>query len=142
MIFERSLSELLGLQGFLDQRCATLSTGQRQRLSLARALIHRPDVMLLDEPTEGLDVYGSQVVVEYLSHLRDEAKAVILCTHRLDEAERICDRFGLMHRGRIVSEGTLQELRDRTGCETLVEMFLKLSGSGPALFPAAAGGKT
>jgi len=134
------LSELLGFQGFLDQRCSTLSTGQKQRVNLARALIHRPPVLLLDEPTLGLDVFGSQVVVEFIEHLRDEGKAVILCTHRLHEAERVCDQFGLMHHGNIVSEGTLQELRERTGCESLVDMFLKLSGSGPALAASFGGG--
>jgi ABC-2 type transport system ATP-binding protein/sodium transport system ATP-binding protein len=127
------LSNLLGLTPFLSQRCATLSTGQRQRVNLARALIHRPPVMLLDEPTLGLDVLASQVVVEYIGHLRSEGKAVILTTHRLDEAERLCTRFGLLHQGRIVSEGTLPELRAATGCDGLVEMFLKLSQVGPAL---------
>ena len=127
------LSRLLGLDEFRQQRCATLSTGQRQRVNLARALIHRPPVMLLDEPTLGLDVLASQVVTEYIDHLRDEGKAVILTTHHLDDAERHCTRFGLLHRGRLVSEGTLAELRDRTGCVTLMEMFLKLSQVGPAL---------
>src|SRR5262249_8659055 len=109
------------------------STGQKQRINLARALIHRPEVMLLDEPTLGLDVVGSQVVAEYIDHLRVEGKAVILTTHHLDEAERRCSRFGLLHRGQLVSEGTLDELRQRTGCHTLIEMFLKLSEIGPAL---------
>jgi ABC-2 type transport system ATP-binding protein/sodium transport system ATP-binding protein len=127
------LTILLGLGDFLEQRCATLSTGQRQRVSLARALIHRPPVMLLDEPTLGLDVLGSQVVVEYIGHLRGQGKAVILTTHRLDEAERLCSRFGLLNHGRLVSEGSLAELRAATGCTGLVEMFLKLSQIGPAL---------
>jgi ABC-2 type transport system ATP-binding protein/sodium transport system ATP-binding protein len=127
------LGRLLGLSDFLHRRCHHLSTGQRQRVSLARALIHRPPVMLLDEPTLGLDVLGSQVVNEYIAHLRNEGKAVILTTHRLEEAERLCSRFGLMHQGRLVSEGTLEDLRERTGCTSLVEMFLKLSNVGPAL---------
>ena len=127
------LSRLLGLDEFRQQRCATLSTGQRQRVNLARALIHRPPVMLLDEPTLGLDVLACQVVTEYIDHLREEGKAVILTTHHLDDAERHCTRFGLMHRGRLVSEGTLAELRARTGCVTLTEMFLKLSEVEPAL---------
>jgi len=128
------LSRLLGLDEFIEQRYATLSTGQRQRVNLARALIHRPPVMLLDEPTLGLDVLASQVVTEYIDHLRGEGKAVILTTHHLDDAERHCTRFGLMHRGQLVSEGTLAELKERAGCGNLMEMFLKLSRIGPALY--------
>jgi sodium transport system ATP-binding protein len=134
------LARLLGLDGqdgavpaLLSRRCSTLSTGQKQRVNLARALIHRPPVLLLDEPTLGLDVLGSQVVAEFVAHLRDEGKAVILCTHRLDEAERLCDRFGLLHKGRLVSCGTLAELRGATGCKTLVDMFLNLVQPEPAL---------
>jgi ABC-2 type transport system ATP-binding protein/sodium transport system ATP-binding protein len=129
----RRLAHLLGLTDLLDRRCATLSTGQKQRVNLARALIHRPDVLLLDEPTLGLDILGSQIVAEFITHLREDGKAVILTTHRLDEAERLCDRFGLLHKGRMVIEGTLPELRQATGCVGLVEMFLKLSQAGPAL---------
>jgi ABC-2 type transport system ATP-binding protein/sodium transport system ATP-binding protein len=127
------LTGLLDLGDLLRRRCGNLSTGQRQRVSLARALIHRPPVMLLDEPTLGLDVLGRQVVNEYLELLRGEGKAVILTTHHLDEAERLCTRFGLMHRGRLVSEGTLSELRTATGCTNLTEMFLKLSQAGRTL---------
>jgi ABC-2 type transport system ATP-binding protein/sodium transport system ATP-binding protein len=123
----------LGITEILRRRCATLSTGQRQRVNLARALIHRPPALLLDEPTASLDVIGSQVVAEFVAHARAEGKAVLLTTHQLDEAERLCDRFGLMHRGRLVSCGTLSELQAATGCRTLVEMFLKLARMGPAL---------
>jgi sodium transport system ATP-binding protein len=119
------ISGKLGLSRFLDQRCATLSTGQKQRVNLARALIHDPQIMLLDEPTRGLDVWGSKVIFDYVRHLRDVGKAVIVCTHRLDEAQRLCDRFGLLHDGRLLHEGTLTELRQRTGCESLTEMFLQ-----------------
>jgi sodium transport system ATP-binding protein len=129
----RRLAQLFGLTELLDRRCGTLSTGQKQKVNLARALMHRPLVMLLDEPTSGLDVLGSQVVGEYIDLLRGEGKSVILTTHRLDEAERLCTRFGLLHKGRLVIEGTLAELRARTGCTGLVEMFLKLSHVGPAL---------
>lgn len=119
----RALSHLFGLTELLDRRCSLLSTGQKQRVTLARALIHSPPVVLLDEPTRGLDVLGSQVVVDYVRRLRDEGKAVIVSTHRLDEAERLCDRFGLLHQGRLRMEGTLAELRAATGCQTLVDMF-------------------
>lgn len=118
------LAETFGLGAILSRRCATLSTGQKQRVILARGLIHDPPVMLLDEPTRGLDVIGSKVVFDYIAHLRDQNKAVIVCTHRLDEAQRLCDRFGLLHAGQLWREGTLGELQQATGCETLVDMFL------------------
>jgi sodium transport system ATP-binding protein len=127
------LTRLLDLRDLLDRRCATLSTGQKQRVHLARALIHRPPVLLLDEPTLGLDVLGSQVIVEYIGLLRDEGKAAIVTTHRLEEAERLCDRFGLMHRGQLVREGTLAELQAETGCANLADMFLKLVAAAPTI---------
>lgn len=120
-----SLIEPLRLRDFLDQRCSTLSTGQKQRVILARGLIHDPPVMLLDEPTRGLDVVGTQVVFEYISHLRQLGKAVIISTHRLDEAERLCDRFGLLHQGTLLHEGTLVELQQQTGQDSLVDMFVE-----------------
>jgi sodium transport system ATP-binding protein len=127
------LGTLLGISGFLNQPCSTLSTGQKQRVMLARAIIHRPPVLLLDEPTLGLDVIGSQIVSEFIEHIKSEGKAVILCTHRLDEAERLCTRFGLMHAGTIFAEGSLADLRERTGCQSLVDMFLKLANLGPMI---------
>lgn len=117
------LADLFDLMPLLSRRCSLLSTGQKQRVTLARALIHMPPVVLLDEPTRGLDVLGSQVVIDYVRRLRDEGKAVIVSTHRLDEAERLCDRFGLLHQGQLRLEGTLSELRAETGCQTLVDMF-------------------
>ena len=123
------LSELLDLGEYLDRRCATLSTGQQQRVQLARALIHNPPVMLLDEPTRGLDVFGSHVIFEYIGHLRDQGKAVIVSTHRLHEAQELCDRFGLLHRGRLAMEGSLENLREATGRQTLVEMFMNSVGN-------------
>jgi sodium transport system ATP-binding protein len=130
------LADLFDMTELLGRRCAVLSTGQRQRVTLARALIHAPPVMLLDEPTRGLDVLGSQVVVDYIAQLRGQGKAVIVSTHRLDEAERLCDRFGLLHDGRLRLEGTLAELRQATGCNSLVNMFRKflqptLAGARP-----------
>lgn len=120
----KHLAATFGLEQLLERRCANLSTGQKQRVILVRGLIHDPPVMLLDEPTRGLDVIGSKVVFDYIAHLRDMNKAVIVCTHRLDEAQRLCDRFGLLHAGQLWREGTIDELQQATGCETLVDMFL------------------
>lgn len=120
------LSRVMDLQNFIDRRCQTLSTGQSQRVNLAGALIHDPPVVLLDEPTRGLDVAGAKVVFDYVQLLRSAQKAIILCTHQLDEAERFCDRFGLLYRGKLRYEGTLTELQSSTGRQTLVDMFLDL----------------
>lgn len=120
------LASLMGITDLLDRRAGTLSTGQRQRVTLVRGLIHDPPVMLLDEPTRGLDVVGVQTIFEYIDHLRDLGKAVVVCTHRLDEAERLCDRFGLLHRGKLMQLGTMEQLRQSTGRQHLVEMFVDL----------------
>jgi ABC-2 type transport system ATP-binding protein/sodium transport system ATP-binding protein len=122
------LSRTFELGEFMDRRCATLSAGQRQRVNLARALIHDPPIVLLDEPTQGLDVLGSQVIFDYVNLVRRRGKSVVISTHRLDEAQRLCDRFGLLHRGQLVLQGALSDLRDATQCETLVDMFLQFLG--------------
>jgi sodium transport system ATP-binding protein len=120
----KELASLLDIERFLDQRCSTLSTGQKQRVTLARGLMHDPPVMLLDEPTRGLDVVGSQTVFRFIDLLRERGKSVLLSTHRLDEAERVCDRFGLLHRGNLKHEGTLAELQAATGRPHLVDIFI------------------
>jgi len=120
------LSHLLNFTDYVDRRCGVLSTGQKQRINLARALIHDPPVMLLDEPTRGLDIVGSQVVFEYIQHLKENGKAVIICTHRLDEAERFADRFGLLHNGHLQKSGTLAELLQESGDASLTDIFINL----------------
>jgi len=120
------LADLLDISRFLDQRCSTLSTGQKQRVTLARGLMHDPPVMLLDEPTRGLDVVGSQTVFRFIDLLKAKGKSVLLSTHRLDEAERVCDRFGLLHRGNLKFEGTLSELQQKSGKQHLVDVFIDL----------------
>jgi ABC-2 type transport system ATP-binding protein/sodium transport system ATP-binding protein len=118
------LAEIFDLKDYLDRRSATLSTGQKQRVNLARSLVHDPPVILLDEPTRGLDVLGSKVIFDFIAAARASGKAVIVCTHRLDEAERMCDRFGLLHVGRMMHEGTLDELKAATGLATLTQILL------------------
>jgi sodium transport system ATP-binding protein len=130
------LCEVMELGRFMDRRCATLSTGQTQRVNLARALIHDPPVILLDEPTRGLDVVGAKIVFDYVHYLRQLNKAIIVCTHQLDEAERLCDRYGLLHRGQLKYEGSLAELQQQTGQKTLVDMFLRLLRDDPVVLPS------
>ncbi|KAA5539598.1 ATP-binding cassette domain-containing protein [Roseiconus nitratireducens] len=121
-----SLCDMMDIGDLLDRRAGDLSTGQRQRVTLVRGLIHDPPVMLLDEPTRGLDVVGVQTIFDYIDILRRGGKAVVVCTHRLDEAERLCDRFGLLHRGRLKHCGTLSDLKEQTGRDSLVDIFVDL----------------
>ncbi len=127
----RDLSDRMDLSRYLDRRCATLSTGQAQRVNLARALVHDPPVVLLDEPARGLDVVGAKVVIDFVGQLREANKAIIVCTHQLEEAERFCDRFGLLYRGRLKYEGSLTDLISETGQPSLVEIFLQLMQDDP-----------
>lgn len=120
------LAELLNFSNILDQRCTTLSTGEKQRINLARALMHDPPVMILDEPTLGLDVVGSQTIFDYIELLKSRGKAIVLCTHRLEQAQRVCDRFGMLHHGKMIREGSLDDLQQQTGRQDLVEMFIDL----------------
>jgi sodium transport system ATP-binding protein len=100
----------LGLTDCINRPCGRLSTGQRQRVSLGRALVHDPQTLVLDEPTSGLDVIGARDLLDLLEGLRDEGRAVLVSTHRLHEIERRCDRFLIIHAGRIVGGGTRDEL--------------------------------
>ncbi len=116
----------MDITDFSDQRCGTLSTGQKQRTNIARALIADPPVLIMDEPTLGLDVMSNRVILDFIIAQREAGKAIILSTHYLDEAETMCDMIGLLHRGRIVAEGTIDELRERADAVRLSSIFLKL----------------
>jgi sodium transport system ATP-binding protein len=99
------LVDVLDLGGCADRPCGRLSSGQRQRTSLGRALVHDPPALVLDEPTSALDILGSRTLLDFLEKLRAEGRAILLSTHRLHETERRCDRFVVIHAGRVVAEG-------------------------------------
>jgi sodium transport system ATP-binding protein len=125
------LARALELGGFFGRRCEALSTGERQRLSIARTVLHDPDVLVLDEPTAGLDVLASRFLREFVRAERDRGKAVVFSTHYLAEAELMCDRIGLLHRGRLIAEGTPAALRGAADdAPSLEEAFLRLVGAG------------
>lgn len=107
----------LGLDACADRPCGRLSTGQRQRVSLGRALIHAPPALVLDEPTSGLDIVGSRDLLDLLERLRGEGRSILLSTHRLHEIERRCDRFLIIHAGRIVATGGREEIAAAGGLE-------------------------
>jgi sodium transport system ATP-binding protein len=123
------LIDWLGIRDFAGLRCGALSTGQRQRVNIARALVADPPILVMDEPTLGLDVLSNRVILEFIRRERQNGKTIILSTHYLDEAETMCDRIGLLHNGRLVAEGDLESLRATSGQERLSSIFLHLIGA-------------
>ncbi len=129
----------LDLAPFFGRRCEGLSTGERQRLSIARAVLHDPAVLVLDEPTAGLDVLASRFLRRFVSAERARGKAVVFSTHYLAEAELLCDRIGLLHHGRLLAEGTPSALRALAGeAPSLEEAFLRLVPTGEGGQPSGA----
>ena len=122
--------DLLGMNEFADERTDTFSTGMKQKTVLMRALVTDPAILIWDEPTAGLDVLTAKKVIDYIKLLKREGKTVLFSTHILWEAEKLADRIGIIHRGRLLTEGTLESLRERTGCGDLEDIFFSLVGAG------------
>lgn len=120
------ITELLELEGFLDNRMERLSTGQTQRLSIARCLLHSPNTYIFDEPTLGLDIISSRSIIEFMKTERNNGKSVLYSTHYMEEAEFLCDRIIMIHKGHIIAEGSPKQLREQTRTSNLRETFLSL----------------
>ena len=105
---------------------AKMSTGMKQKVSIARALVHDPPMIIFDEATSGLDVLVARSLLDTISDLRDQGKCIVFSTHIMREAEKLCDRLAIMHRGNILHEGTLEELRNQHDHEDLEEIFFQL----------------
>lgn len=103
-----------------------MSTGMKQKVSIARALIHDPPVLIFDEATAGLDVLVARALLKTVAELRDQGKCIIYSTHIMSEVEKLCDRLAVIHRGRILAEGTLDELRALHDEHDLEELFFQL----------------
>jgi ABC-2 type transport system ATP-binding protein len=124
-IRRRRIAQLLGLfelQGFARTRMAGFSRGMQQKVALARALLHEPSVVFLDEPTAGLDPLAARVVRELIVGLKNASRSIVLCTHDLDEAERLADQVAILRHGRLVDSDTSAALRATASRETLVQL--------------------
>jgi sodium transport system ATP-binding protein len=134
------LADELDMHEFLDRRCDRFSTGMKQKTSIARTLIHDPSVMIFDEPTVGLDIMAARMIVKFVRNCRSRGKTVIYSTHIMSEVEKLCDVVGIIHEGRLLAEGTLEQLRSRFGEQDLEEIFVKAIGgegrAGPERRPA------
>lgn len=120
------ICNVLNMDKFIDNRIEKLSTGQTQRASIARCIIHDPDLYIFDEPTLGLDILSSSAIIEFMKQEREKGKAVIYSTHYMEEAEYLCDRIILVNAGKIVKQGTLEQLKKETNGENLRDIFSSL----------------
>jgi sodium transport system ATP-binding protein len=121
-----SIFERLDMNGFRDRRCDKLSTGMKQKTSIARTLVHDPAVMIFDEPTLGLDIMTARTIIEFIRECRDRGKTVIFSTHVMREVEKLCDVVGIIQNGALLAEGTLEQLRHRHGVNDMEEIFVRI----------------
>jgi len=118
----------LNMKEFRTRACDKLSTGEKQKVSIARTLVNDPPVMIFDEPTVGLDVMTARTIVGFIRECRQRGKTVIFSTHVMSEAEKLCDTIGIIHNGRLMAEGTLAALRTQHNLEDLEDIFVQVVG--------------
>ena len=116
----------LDMNAFRDRRCDKLSTGMKQKTSIARTLIHDPQVMIFDEPTIGLDIMTARTIIQFIRECRERGKTVIFSTHVMSEVEKLCDIIGIIQSGKLLAEGSLAQLRERYRDNDLEEIFVKI----------------
>lgn len=120
------LVKLFDMDSYKNSHCDKLSTGQKQRVNLARTLLHDPPVIILDEPTAGLDIISSKTILDFIRDARSRGKCILFSTHYMTEAEILCDRIAVIHDGRILAFDTLENLKSSTGRGSLVDVFFSL----------------
>ncbi|MDF2615110.1 MAG: putative sodium extrusion transporter, ATP-binding protein [Clostridia bacterium] len=118
--------KIMDMESFVDNRIENLSTGQTQRTSIARCLIHSPEIYIFDEPTLGLDVLSSHAIIEFMKSEREKGKVVLYSTHYMEEAESLCDKILMIHQGKIIAQGTPKDLKERSETDNLRDVFIKL----------------
>ncbi len=121
------LTKQLNLEKFIDNKIESMSTGQEQRVNIARCLIHSPEIYILDEPTLGLDIISSKDIVQFMHTEKANEKGVVYSTHYMEEAEFLCDRILLMHSGKILAEGKVSDLKKAHEVKSIRELFFKLA---------------
>jgi len=127
------LIDLLDMEEIADRRTEGFSTGQKVKVAIARALVHDPPNMMLDEPTVGLDVMSTRTMREMIRQLREEGRTVLFSSHIMQEVASLCDNIVIIAHGRVVAQGTADELRQQTGQPDLEDAFVSIIGSGEGL---------
>ena len=130
-LLEKRINEIVkrfDMKNFNHQRIDTLSTGQYQRVSIARCLVHDPKYYILDEPTSGLDVISSKVILDFIKEEKKNNKCILYSTHYMEEAENICDKIIMINKGQIIATGTPKEIKKKTKTTNLRDSFFELIG--------------
>ena len=127
------LVETLDMDDFIDRKAEGFSQGQRVKVAIARAMVHKPQTVLLDEPSNGLDVMSTRALRRYILDLKEAGHSVVLSTHIMQEVAALCDRIIISAAGLLAADGTAEELLARSGCETLEDAFVKLIGTEEGL---------
>lgn len=122
------LAENLEMKEYLDRRVGNFSRGMKQKISIARSIVHNPSVLLFDEPTSGLDVTASRIVHDFIKKCKSDNKAVIFSSHSMSEVEKLCDRIIIIHKGKIIEIGTIESLKAKYNNNDMEEIFMKLVG--------------
>lgn len=122
------LSKAFGMEEYLKRRAGKLSKGMKQKVAFARSIIHDPEVMLFDEPTSGLDVSAIRDVHEFIMRCKKEGKTIIFSSHTMSEVEKLCDRIGIIHRGKLIDTGTIDEFKAKYDSPSLEDIFIELVG--------------
>lgn len=124
------LAKACQITDFMDKKAKGFSRGMRQKVSIARSIVHDPKVMLFDEPTTGLDISAARSIHDFIRQCKKEGKAILLSSHSMYEVEKLCDRVIMMHKGKVIESGTLDEIREKYNNPDLEEIFVSLIGGG------------
>ncbi len=127
------LTQTLGMEDFIDRRTEGFSQGQRVKVAIARAMVHSPQTVLLDEPSNGLDVMATRALRHYILSLKRDGHSVVLSTHIMQEVAALCDRIVIIAKGEVAADGTAEQLMERSGSTTLEDAFVKLIGTDEGL---------
>ena len=124
----KEISKILNMDSFLYNKIGNLSTGQTQRVNIARCLVHDPKYYILDEATTGLDIISSQIILNFMKEEKKKNKTILYSTHYMEEAENICDRVIMINKGVVIAEGTPEEIRKKTSTSNLRDAFFEMIG--------------
>ena len=127
------LTGTLDMNDFIDRRTEGFSQGQRVKVAIARAMVHEPQTVLMDEPSSGLDVMSTRALRHYIRSLREAGQSVVLSTHIMQEVAALCDRIVIIAKGRVAADGSAEQLLELSGCDSLEDAFVQLIGTEEGL---------